>query len=169
MTFRKSEEFDIAFCDLSEQWLQKNEISKIKSAQAQRELEGWERTGIYLAVGYPSTKNVLSFKYRNLNRKCLSISLSKAKDLKVSTSIKEPLIFLYDQKQVFDSTGTKLGPQPKLQGMSGGPCFELLRRNGEDLTFSLDAVGVLVEWHKTKRAIVASPITAILPCPNSDT
>lgn len=169
MTFHKSEEFDIAFCELSEQWLQRNEIPKIKSAQAQRELEGWQKTGIYIAVGYPSTKNILNPKRGNLNRNCLSISLSKAKNLTVSTAIKEPLIFSYDHKQVFDSIGNKLGPQPKLQGMSGGPCFELIIKNGEDLTFSLDAVGILVEWHKIARAIVASPITAILPRPNGDT
>ena len=90
--------------------------------------EEWRRTGIPVAVGYPASKNDLDQRYNKVDRYCHSISLSKSATAKPSTRIPNPLALAYDHKAVFDSNAKKMGPQVALQGMSGGPCLELIRK-----------------------------------------
>ena len=66
----------------------------------------------------------------------------------------------YDAKTVINSSGEKLGPQPELYGMSGGPCLELLRSTEMKSQYSLDPIGVLTEWHKKYRTIIVAPLSA---------
>lgn len=160
LPFHVMESHDVAVAELREEWIQSKGITSIKAAPVGRNLFGWRRTGIYVAIGYPGTKNRLDMRYGKVDRYCHSISLKALNPCSINTPIQDALCFSYDHKKVINSAGEQLGPQPDLYGMSGGPCLELLSSEGPHPTYSFDPVGVLTEWHQKERAIVAAPLSA---------
>lgn len=160
LRFHVLETHDLAVAELEPEWFHEKGVTKIKAARLRNDLSGWQRTGIFVAIGYPETKNRLDMRYEKLDRYCLSITVSIQKHSTVSTSIQDAIHLSYDPKTVINSYGEKLGPQPDLYGMSGGPCLELLRSTDTKPTYSLDPIGVLTEWHKKDRTIIAAPLSA---------
>jgi len=158
LPFHALQDHDIAIASLEEDWLLERGVKKIKATPVGRDLTEWQRTGIFVAIGYPGTKNKLDMRYEKVDRNCLGISVVRLKECKVKTPVKDAMFLSYDHDNVINSSGVKLGAQPDLYGMSGGPCLELLRRNGQEPMFSFDPVGVLSEWHKDDRVIVAAPL-----------
>jgi len=168
LPFRVIKSHDVAVAELSDEWIHSKGIESIKAAPIRRDLSGWRKTGIYAAIGYPGTKNRLDMRYGKVDRYCHSISLKALEGCSITTQIQDALLFSYDHKNVINSAGEPLGPQPDLFGMSGGPCLELLLSNGTHPTYSFHPVGVLTEWHRKERAIVAAPLGAYFSCLSKD-
>ena len=160
LPFRVMKNHDVAVVELSDEWFQSKEIKSVKTAPLGRDLSAWTKTGLYFAIGYPGTKNRLDMRYGKIDRYCQSISVTALDAYSFKTPIQDAMCFSYDHKKVFDSTGKLLGPQPDLNGMSGGPCLELLSSMSLPKKHSFHPVGVLTEWHKKERVIVAAPLRA---------
>jgi hypothetical protein len=165
LQFNFNKELDIAAALITDEWLSRNDLKSIKAASILKSDLGWKRTGLYVAMGYPSSRNELDARYRRLDRYCHSITLGQLKEGGPPTKIPSALLLHYDHKCIVDSHEVQLGTQVGLQGMSGGPCLELLQNvdqnTEQELTF--DAIGVLSEWHSTSRAIVASRLSEFFP------
>lgn len=164
LPFHVLESHDVAVAELREEWIQSQGITSIKAAPIGRDLSNWRRTGIYVAIGYPGTKNRLDMRYKKVDRHCYSISLTPLDRGAINTPIQDALFFSYDHKNVINNAGVKLGQQPDLYGMSGGPCLELLLSSASAPSYSFCPVGVLTEWHEKERAIVAAPLSAYFSC-----
>lgn len=151
---------DIALIPLSPKWMEQNKLKTIKSVAINAPNTDWKRTGIYIAMGYPSSRNMLDSRYKKFNRYCHSISLAEINSCDLNTSIQNPLLLQYDHENIFNNKGEKLGAQIDLHGMSGGPCMEILKWKNLDGTikYTLDPTAVLAEWHKNKKIIIASKI-----------
>lgn len=161
LKFQAHDKHDIAVTELKPEWFDKKEVEKVKAAPVGRDLSKWERTGIFIAMGYPATKNELDVRYGKVDRYCHSISLGLLKNCKIKTEVEDAIFLSYDHKNIIHSSGKKQSSQPDLYGMSGGPCLELLSRYEDfETKFSLEPVGVLVEWHKKSRVIVVAPLFA---------
>jgi len=160
----KSREQDVAAILLPEQWLQENDLHKFKGVELGKPGDEWLRTGVYVAIGYPASKNNLNKEYGKVDRYCHSISMPPSSKMP-KTTIPNPLVLEYDHTEVIDSNVQKMGPQVSLHGMSGGPCMEVVNRRMEDgsLRYSMAPVGVLTEWHKKERLVVASRLAEVFP------
>lgn len=162
LRFRTSPDHDVAVAHLSNEWLQRAGLERLKALPATKSGE-WHETEVHLLWGYPGTKNRLDQRFGLVDRQMLSISTEFSPTSSVKTGIMDALCISYDHKNVIDSAGEKLGPQPALQGMSGGPLIHVLKRRVSPLEeqFSLRCDGVLCEWHKRDRIVVASQMAAV--------
>ena len=162
LRFRTSPDHDVAVAHLSNEWLQRAGLERLKALPATKSGE-WQETEVHLLWGYPGTKNRLDQRFGRVDRQMLSISTEFSPTSSVKTSILEALYIPYDHKNVINSAQKKLGTQPALQGMSGGPLIHVLKRRLSPLEeqFSVRCDGVLCEWHKGKRIVVASPMAAV--------
>lgn len=160
---RKSSAQDIAVIPLPDAWRQANALESINALTFDASAEGWEKTELYVAMGYPSTRNKLDHRYGKYDRYCHSISLARSAQIPLKTQIPNPLVLDYDYKTAFDSNVKKMGMQPDLHGMSGGPCLQILRKMSADgiVHYKLSPIGVLTEWHQQDNAIIASQLAEI--------
>ncbi|WP_288392037.1 hypothetical protein [uncultured Herbaspirillum sp.] len=159
LEFLTSEEFDLAVALLSDAWLDEANISGIRAIPLLDDVQGTS-TELYLAMGCPSSKNIIRPEYNKHNRTVHSLTVSPAPPPEASR-IPHGLGFEYDPKRSVNSEGKNLGGHVDLHGMSGGPVFELVfsaRLGGTVPMLS----GVLCEWHEKDRKIVASPLEAML-------
>lgn len=162
LTFSKSPAHDVVVAHLSNEWLQGAGLERLKALPAAHSDE-WQESGVHLLWGYPETKNRLDQRFGRVNRQMLSITTEHLLTSSVKTKIKDAICISYNHKNVVNSAQEKLGPQPALQGMSGGPLIHVLTRRVSlsEVRFNVRCDGVLCEWHKTARAVVASPLAAV--------
>jgi hypothetical protein len=162
LKFRTSPDHDVAVAHLSKVWLQCAGLERLKALPATKR-DDWQGTEVHLFWGYPGTKNRLDQRYGQVNRQMLSISTGRSFTSSVKTPIVDALHISYDHKNVINSALEKLGTQPALQGMSGGPLIHVLKRrlSPQEEQFSVRCEGVLCEWYKGQRIVVASPISVV--------
>lgn len=169
LDFRTSAAHDVAVAHLSDEWLQKKELNRLKTLPA-ASTNQWQETGLRLLWGYPGTMNRLDVRFGRTDRKMLAITTDLSPTRPVKTKIKDAIQISYDHKNVINSDLKKLGAQPALQGMSGGPLIHVMVSPvpSSSMRFSLRCDGVLCEWHKSSRVVVASPLDAVkkLICDN---
>jgi hypothetical protein len=120
--------------------------------------------GYHIILGYPGTKNKLERKWGKINRHFFSITVEKtALPAFIKTTVNDAICFYFDQNCQMDSTLNKIGKPPDLYGMSGGPVFELFVNIEHDhYRFSVQLSGVIVEWHKNDRIVLAAPLTKLV-------
>ncbi|MBW9335680.1 hypothetical protein FEE59_19385 [Herbaspirillum sp. RU 5E] len=159
LEFLTSKEFDLAVALLSEAWLDEAGVSDIRAIPLLQDIQNVP-TGVYLAMGCPSSRNVIRPEYNKHNRTVHSLTVSPAPTPKAS-GIANGLGFGYDPKNSVNSEGKNLGGRVDLHGMSGGPVFELAFSAHLGGTIPM-LTGVLCEWHEIERKIVASPLEAVL-------
>lgn len=162
LRFRTSPTQDVAIAHLSHEWLRNAGLERLKALQAKQSDE-WQETGVHLLWGYPGTKNRLAQRFGRVDRNMLSITAGRSPASTVKTGIADPICISYDHKNVWNSAQEKLGQQPALQGMSGGPLIHVLKRRNSPSgnQFNVRCDGVLCEWHKRERIVVASPMAAV--------
>ncbi len=122
------------------------------------------KTDHHLLLGYPETKNRIAPKWNKTDILLLSITANPANpDLKIKTPILKRILFKYDTKKLINSDLTIANQPPKLQGMSGGPSLEMrVARFAKDkLEVSILVSGVLVEWHKNEKIVVAASVDSL--------
>lgn len=118
----------------------------------------------YLLVGFPESKSRANSAARDLvSEPCgfrnISAPVSKYSELGVTPQ--EHIVLSFDVKRtVTPKKGVRAFPKPS--GMSGSPIWLLYDENGPNDPARTPVVGVAIEHHKTKRAIVASDIDVAL-------
>lgn len=118
----------------------------------------------HLLLGYPETKNRIDPKWNKTAILLLSITANPANPaLKIKTPILKRILFEYNTKKLINSDLTIANQPPKLQGMSGGPSLEMrVARFAKDkLEVSILVSGVLVEWHKNEKIVVAASVDSL--------
>ncbi len=115
-------------------------------------------------MGYPGTKNRLDARRGKVDRSLYSITVLRSARADIETEVVNPIFLDYDHKVVLSDRGERLGNQPDLQGMSGGPLFQVTTTTGSlgEVRFGVVCVGVLSEWKRAERIIVATPIEAVI-------
>lgn len=164
LPFRISTAHDVAVVHLTDQWLVQVGLDEVKLEALPVKVDGeWEATGIFVLLGYPASKNRLDGRFDQLTRRMLSITTESAKGTPIATPVQGPIFFSYDHTKIINSELAKLGPQPALQGMSGGPALHLLARQNPDgeYNFTFSCEGVLCEWHKSQKIVVAAPFSIV--------
>lgn len=155
--FYRDKENDLAVADLDE-FLVNNGFDSIPSIDLDNEHTSFKPLGFYLLMGYPGTKNKLEPRWGKINRNLYSITTEKlGSNIGINTDIGVPILFEYDPKNQIDSNLKSAGRPPELYGMSGGPALELHAKyiSEDELRFYVRLTGILVEWHKRKKIIVA--------------
>jgi hypothetical protein len=75
------------------------------------------------------------------------------------TTIPNPITVCFDHKKYKGKT------PPALQGLSGGPLYQVTKRdinkNGENVRLGINPVGVLCEWHKREKTVVAVKMSVV--------
>lgn len=163
MKFTSISDYDIAATELTEDWARRNGVEGLKAIAAPGFEMPWRKTGVFMLAGYPASKNRLDLRYGKVTRTMTSITAEATTDT-ANTKIVDFRTYAYDHRNVIDSAQKVLGPQAGLHGMSGGPCMEVLAFQDEEgkFRFSLACAGVMCEWHKDHRLVVAAPPEAIV-------
>jgi hypothetical protein len=120
--------------------------------------------GFTVLLGYPASKNQFHLRFGAVDRYLLSLTVERAvPDASVETTLADPVLFGYHSSGLLDSQFKRTGQAPGLHGMSGGPALELraTRVSVEEYRFSSRLSGVLVEWHRTRRIVVAASVECL--------
>ena len=158
LIFKVSKRHDLAIAQITNYWIRNNKLSKVVCIPLVRE-ESWSRTEVFLLAGYPASRNRLQPAYDKTDLRYFCISaLPHSKE--ISSSIVDSISFGYDEKKIVNSALINPGGKPPLHGMSGGPALRVIV-NPKSRRISVEVAGVLCEWKKGERAIVAAPVSAI--------
>jgi len=156
--FFPDRENDLAFAPI-DRLLSTHDIKAIPVIDLEREESEASPLGYH-----PATKNELDPRWGKIDRQLLSLTAELAPTgTLVPTEIRNPVLFAYEPKVQVDSLLNRIGPPPALQGMSGGPTLELraTRLSEEEFRFHPRLSGVLVEWRRKERIIVATSATRL--------
>jgi len=158
--FASDTEFDVSVSLLPKSWLNSYGIDEIYAPTTIQLTSPYESTGLYVIFGFPASMNKIDPRWSSKAPSPAWFStLSKASNI-ARTTIPSALHLTYSPK---DFRGGGRNP-PALQGMSGGPVWEILTRRMSDSTIGLSLYpqGVLCEWHKKEKAIIASTIHSVI-------
>jgi hypothetical protein len=162
MAFFPDKPNDLVFAPL-EGILMQQGFPAVPAIDLDADNEGTDEFDYHLLMGYPASQNRLDTKFDELDRRLLSITAEKAVDaLTVGSGITDAVLFTYDPKHLVDTTFDRAQP-PGLHGMSGGPALELrmTRFPGNEYRFYVRLAGVLAEWKKSQRIVVAASASAL--------
>jgi len=157
MAFFPDKANDLAFAPL-ERILMQHRFARVPAIDLDAEDDGTAEVGYHLLMGYPASKNRLDLKFDELERRLHSVTAERIQHQEdIATNVREPVFFRYDQKAQVDSFFHPLQP-PGLHGMSGGPALELRasRFFGNEYRFHIKLSGVLLEWKKQQKVVVAA-------------
>ncbi|WP_298853078.1 hypothetical protein [uncultured Aquimonas sp.] len=162
LEFQGDKKLDIGFARVDAQQLRHLGLSSVKHCPLARDWSEWCPLEVFVAMGYPATRNELKLKFNSTDRHCLNIFASKTTTQAPKSALAKYLGIAYDPKKVTLSDGTFLKP-PELKGISGGPCFQLMRRYvKESVAYSFRLRSVISELHPTQKIITTSPIEALI-------
>ncbi|WFC42279.1 serine protease [Pseudoxanthomonas sp. SE1] len=158
LRFKRDASRDIAFARLTEDYLARSEIDSVRYFDLGRSWTAWQGTGIYVVSGYPASQNQLKLKFGKTDRHGLNIFCS-ASSAKPKSALTSYLAFSYDRKKLKNAQGCSFN-SPKLNGISGGPCMELMVDTRRTLSFRL--VGLVSEFHAKEAVILVSPLVGLV-------
>lgn len=156
--FASDPDLDISVTLLPVKWLESHGITTIYAPSVEGLPSIYEGTGNYVLAGFPASINRIDLRWPNRSTTMQFIYARLAERSKAPTKIRGALSLHYDHKAYGGRTPSAL------QGMSGGPLLEvMLRRIGDSkIGLSLNPRGVLCEWHKRERVVVASSIESVI-------
>jgi hypothetical protein len=160
-------EADLAVSLFTDQDLGELGVQKIKAIPLFKDRAGQQPQARSVGMGYPSTQNQLNTAHGKIDKTSLIFSVLPAEpDARTTTTISKPLLFTYEPSQMLP--GRNRAPNstaPDLHGISGGPIFQLyvtefIERADLDPAIrrhhvGLELEGVLVEWRKSEKLLVA--------------
>ena len=157
--FASDPTLDVSVTLLPKNWLNSYGIDEIFAPSAIELHPSYEGTGQYVILWFPASMNKIDCRWPSDSPKAAWFTALRAAPNIVRTTIPSPLCLTYDPKDFRDGGRNP----PALQGMSGGPVWEIISRRITDLTtgLSLYPQGVLCEWHKGQKTIVASTIGSV--------
>ena len=152
---------DIAISHLCQNFLLKKGLKNIARINLDINMSKCESTiDTALLIGYPSTKNILSSRYDKVDKFVSGIGLYERKVNYLSnTKLNNPIVFSYNLKNIYESSGkNKINPH-KLNGMSGSPILQL---HINDASFEIKLIGVFLEWHKSHHEVIGTSLDGLL-------
>lgn len=168
---RKRDHFDFCWMELSDDILMK--LGDVKYIDMQREIPGYEdeHTSLYLALGYPNSKNKKIDNYnKSITPKYFSYT-STNKEIselynKLNVSNHSHIFLGHDSKYSSNYGGKKINSL-KPTGISGGPLIYIgnvskIENYIEDTEMNYSLAGILVEFHKQHRAISSVKIKVVI-------
>jgi hypothetical protein len=158
---------DVAIASISDRDLAESGVEKVKRVPLDRDWLGWEGTGNFVAMGYPGAQNELKLKFNSTVRNCFAI-FAKATSRKSSlTQLDRYFALEYSPRSVRRGDGRHFNP-PDLDGMSGGPCFEIMKRWAMDrMSYSFRLAGLVCEFRRREPLILVSDVSTVLDCLSS--
>ncbi len=148
---------DIQVALLDREWVARKKVKKVKAFPLLKDKSSYEKTSYNFFMGYPSSKNELKKNSEKSDRFLYSYSISDTDKLPCSpkTKIQNHTAFSFDIDSM-SNTNEIAGRPPKLNGVSGGPLFSVLRAksNTDKPKFALEFSGVFSEWRKQDKEIV---------------
>ena len=159
LSFCRDGHRDFSSAKVPDEELAKLDLNTIKYCDLDRDWSGWRQTGVYVVMGYPASKNELKPKFGRADRNGLNI-FCVASSATPRTMLPDYLALAYDPKRLRTSQGDTFN-SPKLNGISGGPCFEIMSSQSElEVIYSFKMVGLVSEFHPGETAILVVPVTA---------
>lgn len=157
--FASDPELDVSVTLLPRSWLNSYGVFEMYAPSALKLPPDYEGTGQYVICGFPNSMNRIDHRWSSDSPQAAWITALRATPNITSSSIPSPLCLSYDPKAF---RGGARNP-PALHGMSGGPVWEIISRRMPDskIGLSLYPKGVLCEWHKRQRTIIASTIDSV--------
>ncbi len=158
--FASDPTLDVSVTLLPKNWLNSHGIDEIFAPSAIKLPPSYEGTGQYVILGFPASMNKIDLRWQSDSPKAAWFTALRTVPNIARTTIPSSLCLSYDPK---DFRGGGRSP-PALQGMSGGPVWEIISRRITDSTIGLSLYpqGVLCEWHKGHKTIVASTIGSVI-------
>jgi hypothetical protein len=156
--FVSDEESDISISLLPFDWLTSQGIEKIYAPSCIRPPSTYERAGAYVVIGFPASKNSIDTRWCvEKTTTCFWLALDSNEDKTPRDGFRRPLALGYEHRIRGESE------PPSLKGMSGCPVLEVFHRRIDDsqTAISLYPRGVLCEWHKREKVIVAERIESV--------
>jgi hypothetical protein len=155
--FASEEKEDVAVTLLPWRWLESYGIDTLVAPSVAQLPSSYQKTGMYIVFGYPSSINKLDRYWRGKNPTAQWFPSVPSSSKGVKTSMPSAQLYSYDSKEFLEKTPFALN------GMSGGPILEILsRRIGSKNGLSIFPRAIICEHHKKSRAIAAAPIEVAL-------
>jgi hypothetical protein len=158
MYFAPADECDISISLLPLDWLNSHGVELIYAPSLVQLPSTYESTGTYVVVGFPASRNSIDPRWDfDKTTTCLWLALNADEDETPRQGFCRPLTLDYEAR-----VRGKSEP-PSLKGMSGCPVLEVLHRRLDDSQtgISLYPRGVLCEWHKREKVIIAERIESV--------
>jgi hypothetical protein len=153
---------DISVTRLPEHWLSSRRMDFRYAPSTSALSSDYEATEEYVMAGFPASINKLDVRWPSSfsGAKMMILGARLHVPLATRTTIPNPISVCFDHKKYKGKT------PPALQGLSGGPLYQITRRdinkNGENVGLGVNPVGVLCEWHKRERTVVAVKISVVV-------
>lgn len=166
IVFHHDKANDVAIAQMNDFFIQHGLSENLAAIMIGDEKPEYIDTEDYLLMGYPGTQNMIKPRYDKRDRKLWSITAPRySGNRPADHSIASPIIFDYCKRKLVNSELKTFGDGPHVHGMSGGPAFRLQYKELEDGGFKLNVKlqGVLAEWHKNGRQIIAASSDCIFP------
>lgn len=153
---------DISVTQLPEHWLSSHCMDFRYAPSTTALSSNYEATEEYVMAGFPASINELDVRWPSNfgGAKMMILGARLHVPLATRTTIPSPISVSFDHKNYKGKT------PPALHGLSGGPLYQITRRdinkNGENVGLGVNPVGVLCEWYKRERTVVAVKISVVV-------
>lgn len=158
---------DIAVALLPEAWFINAKIERLKAVPLDDLVTHYSPIGLWVAVGYPASKNGLNPRLNQTQIVTHGTSFTDRIEKPTAKShIANPVGFRFDKKRVINTKMKSANP-PCFSGTSGGPVFEVIADVDFDGSFRWKCrlEGVFLGWHnreKEAHAARAQPLKNLM-------
>lgn len=152
---------DISVTSLPDYWLTAHHMRFLYAPSTSDLPSEYEDTEEYVMAGFPASANKVDVRWppKVVGAKMLVMPARLNDSHEVRSNIPDPIEIYYDHKRREANTA------PALQGVSGGPLFRVTKRNIKSrdmIGLGIKPVGVLCEWHKREKTVIAVKISAVI-------
>ncbi|UHQ19021.1 serine protease [Lysobacter sp. KIS68-7] len=154
LRFSRNESRDCAVATLPHQLLAPTDF---KHYELDWDWSNWTSTGVFVAIGYPSTRNELKPGFGKADRNEVRVFATPSNERPRKTKLIDYFALSYDPENIKRSDGSPV-ELPDLHGMSGGPCLEIMRSPTAEYSFKF--AGVVSEFHPAEKALLIAIVDA---------
>lgn len=153
---------DISVTRLPEHWLSSHRMDFRYALSTKALSSDYEGTEEYVMAGFPASINKVDVRWPSIfnGAKMMMLGARLRGPTTTRTAIPNPISLYFDHKKYKGKT------PPAIYGLSGGPLYQITRRdinkNGENIGLGVNLVGMLCEWHKKERTVVAVKISVVV-------
>lgn len=154
---------DIAVALLPQTWFIKAKIERVKFVPLDDLVTHYAPIGLWVAVGYPASKNGLNPRLNLTQIVTHGTSFTERIETPAAKShIANAVAFRFDKKRAMDTNMKRANP-PCFSGTSGGPIFEVLADVESDGTFRWKCrlEGVFLGWHNREKEAHAARVQPV--------
>lgn len=155
---------DVAIARVSREALASVGIAAVTTVPLDQDWSEWKATGNFVAMGYPGTQNELKLAFNSTKLRAFAVFAKGTSARSRETKLAQYFALGYTRKSIRRSDGTYYGP-PELAGMSGGPCFEIMKRaSAEGHAYSFRFAGLVCEFRRQEPWLLIVDVAALLAC-----